>query len=91
MARRPNKPATPNDAAKAKRRRLRAPQLVILRLRTDLEANEHHPLARLDPAIRSEQREALIAAILARLANGPPVENPAATDPLSTTPSVESP
>lgn len=60
-----------NDKGKpAKRRRTRAPQPVILRLCTDLVVNEDHPLARLDPAVRNEQRQRLIASILARLASG---------------------
>ena len=53
------------------KRRQRAPMPVILRLRTDLEPNENHPLGVLSPEKRSEQRERLIASILARLAAGP--------------------
>ena len=68
------KPDT-NDAdlgkpANGRRRRSRAPVPVILRLHSDLKANDSHPLANLDPVVRSEQREKLIASILARLANG---------------------
>lgn len=61
----------PDDGSPAKRRRSRAPLPVILRLCTDLPANDNHPLARLDPAQRAEQRQRLIASILARLASGP--------------------
>jgi hypothetical protein len=39
-------------------------------LLTGLKANENHPLADLDPSKRNEQREQLIASILARLAGG---------------------
>lgn len=62
---------TKDKGEPAKRRRTRAPQPVILRLCTDLADNEDHPLARLDPAVRNEQRQRLIASILARLASGP--------------------
>jgi hypothetical protein len=54
-----------------RRRTCRAPVPVILRLRADLEANEHHPLAGLDPVVRDAERQRLMASILARLANGP--------------------
>jgi len=60
-----------DDGSPAKRRRSRAPQPVILRLCTDLPANDDHPLARLDPMQRAEGRQRLIASILARLASGP--------------------
>ena len=81
MAKQPRK-TTALNAAKSKRRRLRAPALVILRLRTDVEANDHHPLGQMDPTLRNEQRETLIASILARLANGPSAKNSESTDPL---------
>lgn len=54
-----------------RRRACRAPAPVILRLRSDLEPNEQHPLAKLDSTVRDAQRQRLIASILARLANGP--------------------
>lgn len=50
--------------------RVRAPVPVILRLRQDLEPNDAHPLAGIDPERRNAERLQLIAAILARLANG---------------------
>jgi hypothetical protein len=52
------------------RRRTRAPTEVIVRLHTDLAANENHPLANVDSNARNSERQRLIAAILARLASG---------------------
>lgn len=43
-----------------------------LRMRPDLPPNDHHPLAKLDPKRRGEERERLIGSILARLAVGSP-------------------
>ena len=60
--------ANPNNAER--KARTRAPAPVILRLRQDLAPNDNHPLAGLDPEQRNTERLKLIAAILARLANG---------------------
>lgn len=65
-----NNDANESVSAPKRRRRSRAPFPVILSLRTDLKANDRHPLADLEPATRGEQRERLMASILARLANG---------------------
>jgi hypothetical protein len=43
----------------------------IIRLRQDLEPNEHHPLSDLNEDVRDQQRQQVFAEILARLANGP--------------------
>lgn len=58
----------PNDAGRKARTRAATP--VILRLRQDLAPNNAHPLAGIDPERRNAERLQLIAAILARLANG---------------------
>jgi hypothetical protein len=75
-----------------KRRRSRAPVPVSLHLHPDLKGNDNHPLAGLDPVHRSEQRELLIATVLARLANGSPAP-PTVTiteDGVSSSPTAES-
>lgn len=86
---RPRRNSQVRKAAPVKRRRMRAPPLVILRLQSDLAANDRHPLAQLDPETRNERRQQLIASILARIANGP-VQNQLPTDPLPAAPLVES-
>jgi hypothetical protein len=53
-----------------RRAKLREP--VLLRLRSDLQPNDRHPLTGLGAEQRGEQREKIIASILARLANGNP-------------------
>lgn len=65
------------DKGAPKRRCARAPHPVIVRIRTDMEPNTHHPLAALAPEKRAEQRQCLIAAILARLASGVSSDAPA--------------
>jgi hypothetical protein len=73
---------------KARRRQRSAPLPVILRFRTDLKPNDMHPLAELEPAARCEQREKVMASILARLANGgsavPPAVDTMPKEPLPT-------
>ncbi len=53
------------------RRRRRPPAPVVLRLCADLEPNNRHPLAELDPATREITRQRLLASILAKMALSP--------------------
>ena len=57
-----------NTSTTARKVRRRADKPVVLRFRSDVEPNENHPLADVDPERRSQQRQTVIAAILARLA-----------------------
>jgi hypothetical protein len=86
-----NSPATNGVPRK---RKSRAPASLIIRLHSDIEANERHPLANLTPAIRDAQRQQLIASILARLASGP-IQDSVATAKMTATPpaadEIESP
>ena len=53
-----------------RRKPTRAPAPVILKLHQDLDANEVHPLAKMDARRRGIDRQHLIATILARIADG---------------------
>ena len=67
----PRKKASKNKPEQSMRRkRTRAPAPVILKLHQDLEANESHPLAKMDARRRGIDRQHLIATILARIADG---------------------
>jgi hypothetical protein len=77
---------------KARRRQRGAPLPVILRFRTNLKPNDMHPLAELEPAVRGEQREKIMASILARLANGGSAVPPAVdTMPKGVLPTARTP
>jgi len=73
MSKRPKKNGSHSAASGNGKRRqnLRAPQIVKLHLSSELQPNDRHPLAKLDPIVREAERQKLLAAILARIANGP--------------------
>lgn len=73
MSKRPQKNGSDSAASgNGKRRRnLRAPKAVTIRLCTCLDPNDRHPLAELDPTVREAERQKLLASILARMASGP--------------------
>ena len=67
----PRKKATKRRPNQSSRRKpTRAPAPVILKLHQDLDANESHPLAKMDAGRRGIDRQHLIATILARIADG---------------------
>lgn len=67
----PRKKASQKKPNKSSRRQpTRAPTPVILKLHQDLDANESHPLAKVDARRRGIDRQHLIATILARIADG---------------------
>ena len=63
--------ASTNNQARRRQKRQPAPSPAVIRLRTDLDPNENHPLSQLDARLRDERRQQVFAEILARLANGP--------------------